>query len=439
MAAVWLFLAALLPTAVLSQSPSSDVSTKTLKLVQVVFRHGDRTPVNTYPTDPYKDPSNWPIGWGQLTNNGKERHYHLGHYLRQRYDAFLSETYSDKEVYVRSTDVDRTLMSAASNLAGLFPPKGDQRWDQSLEWQPIPIHTVPQAEDLLLSLSSECPLYDRLTGEFEASPTVQSLVATNKELFTYLTLHTGQNVSTIVDIEYLYDVLFIEDRFNMTLPAWTAEVYPDKLRTLSDFSFAMKAYTKEMQRLRGGPLVKEMTNQMSSRVGWTSPSSSSTSSPSSLSSSAASRKLFMYSAHDVTLAAFLSALGVFNGIQPPYAAMVLLELHEPRPDHFVVQVWYKNVSFDGMEPFLLTVPGCDSTCPLERFLELTRPVVSDDVRAECSLSQPLYPARLNGFDITVLAVSSALIFLLLLVIAAGCIMWRRDRTRGFHYSSVQVE
>lgn len=78
--------------------------------------------------------------------NGKERHYHLGHYLRQRYDAFLSETYSDKEVYVRSTDVDRTLMSAASNLAGLFPPKGDQRWDQSLEWQPIPIHTVPQAE-----------------------------------------------------------------------------------------------------------------------------------------------------------------------------------------------------------------------------------------------------------------------------------------------------
>lgn len=62
----------------------------------------------------------------------------------------------------------------------------------------------------MLSLSSECPLYDRLTGEFEASPTVQSLVATNKELFTYLTLHTGQNVSTIVDIEYLYDVLFIE-------------------------------------------------------------------------------------------------------------------------------------------------------------------------------------------------------------------------------------
>ena len=37
-----------------------------LVLVQSLFRHGDRTPTGTYPTDPYQEDF-WPISWGQLT------------------------------------------------------------------------------------------------------------------------------------------------------------------------------------------------------------------------------------------------------------------------------------------------------------------------------------------------------------------------------------
>ena len=52
------------------------------------------------------------------------------------------------------------------------------------------------------------------------------------------------------------------------------------------------------------------------------------------------RKLFMYSGHDVSVSTVLSALKVFNNIQPPYASMVLVELHELKAKEFAVKVFH---------------------------------------------------------------------------------------------------
>ena len=41
------------------QSPSAADDDLEVVFVTVIYRHGDRTPVDVYPTDPYKDRSNW--------------------------------------------------------------------------------------------------------------------------------------------------------------------------------------------------------------------------------------------------------------------------------------------------------------------------------------------------------------------------------------------
>lgn len=81
------------------------------------------------------------------------------------------------QIYIRSTDYDRTLMSVEANLAGqssklppsltslpstlstrlqhiyyclhlgLYPPTHEQVFNPDLKWQPIPVHTVPQSEE----------------------------------------------------------------------------------------------------------------------------------------------------------------------------------------------------------------------------------------------------------------------------------------------------
>ncbi|XP_040836151.1 lysosomal acid phosphatase isoform X3 [Ochotona curzoniae] len=119
---------------------------RSLRFVTLLYRHGDRSPVKTYPKDPYQE-EEWPQGFGQLTKEGMLQHWELGQALRQRYHGFLNTSYHRQEVYVRSTDFDRTLMSAEANLAGLFPPTGTQRFNPNITWQPIPVHTVPVAED----------------------------------------------------------------------------------------------------------------------------------------------------------------------------------------------------------------------------------------------------------------------------------------------------
>lgn len=54
------------------------------------------------------------------------------------------------QLYSRSTDLDRTLMSAEALLSAVFPPSGEQIWNEDIKWQPIPVHTEPRQDDTVI-------------------------------------------------------------------------------------------------------------------------------------------------------------------------------------------------------------------------------------------------------------------------------------------------
>lgn len=165
-----------------------------------------------FPNDPYKNEIHWAGGFGQLTNEGKMQSYQLGLYFRRRYHKILGHKYSANKLYVQSTDTDRTLSSSQCTVAGLFIPTGNEIWNSHItNWQPIPVHTIPHEKDYILSGGKKCPKYDEILQKFmDTSKEVQRIYNEYANSFKYWSEMCGNRITTIVDVQHLYDVLTIE-------------------------------------------------------------------------------------------------------------------------------------------------------------------------------------------------------------------------------------
>ncbi|XP_065337178.1 prostatic acid phosphatase [Cloeon dipterum] len=422
----WLIIVVITLASSLAQDQNVD-DPSTVILTNIIFRHGDRTPVEPYPTDPYRNVSvYWPEGLGQLTDVGKEQHFKLGQYFRKRYDSLLPKKYNYNDVLVRSTDVDRTLMSAESNLAGFFPPV--KPWSPDLKWSPIPVHTVPENLDNLVSMKHPCPRYDLEFKNLMESDFMKKIKAQYQDLYDYLTEHTGKEVQDPINVQYIFNTLWIEQLKNLKLPEWTKKVYPDRMQELSRLSFTLNAYTTELQRLKGGPLIGEIVNHMKQKVDKT---------------LTPDRKLFLYSAHDTTVANILMTLGLFDAQNPPYTSSILLELHKLPPEKYFVTILYKNET--DRDPYKLSLPGCAFRCPLDDFVKLTSPMIPEDWNAECQLgAEQTFLASdeatlLRNLSITVV-IGSGIVVLLLISVLVLAVAFMQQRSRNnYRYSPLSID
>ena len=84
-------------------------------------------------------------------------------------------------------------------------------------------------EDKILSEHAECERYDILYDAMMQSPEIEEINQKYQQVYDYATKMSGNQVSTLVEADYLRDTLFIEQTYNKTLPDWTAKIYPQPL------------------------------------------------------------------------------------------------------------------------------------------------------------------------------------------------------------------
>lgn len=350
----------------------STQSTDGLQYLQILFRHGDRSPIRLYPNDPNPE-SFWTEGLGMLTKLGRQQHYQLGKYFHNRYEDFIST--SPVEVDVLSSDVDRCLKSALANLATFYRPSPEWEFEKGFEWQPITILYYPKDEDRYLESDSYCPRAFEEKNKILSSPKAQEIIKQYKGLFKNLTDFSGTDIENWIDASYLFDVLKIEKKYNLSIPSWATENW-EQLHHISDMSFYWTYDSELMLRLRAGPLIGKILKNMKNKIMGKIPE----------------KKVQIYSSHDTNVALVMQALNVANWKAPPYCSSLLFELHRKNESYFV-RIYFSNSTAPEKEiedPHVLTLEGCTEFCPLEYFANYTAHIIPQDWDAECKLDPTFF-------------------------------------------------
>uniref|UniRef100_A0A914QK00 Histone H2A/H2B/H3 domain-containing protein n=1 Tax=Panagrolaimus davidi TaxID=227884 RepID=A0A914QK00_9BILA len=116
------------------------------------YRHGQRSPTSflIFPTDDPHFLDNYDAEPGELTIYGIRQEFELGLTLRKQYNSFLGDKYRSRESLILAGKDNRTIVSALSVLAALYPPKEKQIWMEGFHWQPIPVHSEELLDDVCI-------------------------------------------------------------------------------------------------------------------------------------------------------------------------------------------------------------------------------------------------------------------------------------------------
>ncbi|KAI6183200.1 Acid phosphatase [Aphelenchoides bicaudatus] len=421
---VLLFVGALFARPVFENTIDGDkevASEDELVLVHTIWRHGSRAPLRLFKNDPNIE-EKWQFGLGNLLPAGMLDCLKLGRRLRERYYDYLSPHYNFSEIFIRSSDTNRTLRSASSNLIGLYE-KGSRRgvdYPDIEGWPvgfvPIPVHSIKQEDDdaLFGYTVDNCPRFKEAWKQIIQTPEYTDMLTKYQD-----TIKEGEQVSgdkmNLIDRDsayYIVDEHFIEKRAKMpTTPGYTDQLY-DSLKELNDLQIAYQFGLKlkpqndvdfhlEMARPMGSALLFEIIDRMQLKAHCYEQQTINSSNAEC--SWINKLKYFGYSAHDSTISSLFSTFG-FKETNwnkpgyPDYTSSLMFELkRNAQTNEFYLQVFYL-VADEPVVELTGDIQGCEQSCTLAEFTQRSE-IYKIENRTEVSL---LYPTKYLNLLISVL-------------------------------------
>ncbi|GAB6030766.1 hypothetical protein CHUAL_007615 [Chamberlinius hualienensis] len=334
------------------------LTTTTIRLIQIIHNSGQAIPEVTYPNDPNIEVIDQ-LGFGQLTNVGKNQELRLGQYIRKRYGSksenFVDDYYRTEDLSVRSADYDSQLASSLALLSGLYPPKGYQTWDSKIKWQPIPVHTVPLHEDALLASTESLGNYSNIINTSKR----KKLNKQNKELYKNLSILSGLEVTDAQHVTIIDRALKFAELYKLPISPWAVDSQLKlAIENVSNAEFNLRIDTTLQQLYTSGILFNEIAKNMDHKI---------------KNNASDLRKINIYSTNDIVVAGFMSLIGSYNGTRPLPGSAVIIELHvDATTQQPYVNVTYRNASG---EVTVIPISLCEKRCSPEQLMDSTQKAI----------------------------------------------------------------
>ena len=94
---------------------------------------------------------------------------------------------------------------------------------------------------------------------------------------------------------------------NLTLPRWYSDDLLKPIMELFEIGLDTMSLTQRLKRINGGTLIRKVIENINANNNSSEP------------------KIYLYSTHDLTLAAFTRAQGVDSFKHPPYGSAIIVE------------------------------------------------------------------------------------------------------------------